>query len=330
MLKQHAPLVVTPGDPAGIGPDIVLQFAQQHPDISFVAIVDKNILAERAKQLGIHSSFNPYVSGKSINGLHVLHVDCDTPITAGITNSDSSHYILKTLTIAAQGCLDNTFSAMITGPVHKTAINNAGITFSGHTEYLAQATSAEHPVMMLMTDTLKVALMTTHIPLAKVPKAITPNLIKKTIAIVHTYFQQHFNIQQPRILVLGLNPHAGDGGHIGKEEQDIIIPTLNQLREQGYDVSGPASADTAFNTPSANAYDVIVAMYHDQGLPVIKYSGFKNAVNITLGLPIIRTSVDHGTAYSLAGTGRADIGSFNAAMTLADRLSADKRSGVTS
>ena len=239
------------------------------------------------------------------------------PVQAGTLDSANAAYVLETLDYAVQGCADASFQAMVTAPVHKGIINDAGIAFSGHTEYLAAATATDTVVMLLATDELRVALVTTHVPLHEISALITRERLQRIIRALHHDLQQRFGIAQPHIKVCGLNPHAGEDGHLGREEIDTIIPTLEGLREEGIDLDGPLPADTVFNSRYIAGSDAILAMYHDQGLPVLKHSGFGRAVNITLGLPIIRTSVDHGTALELAGTGKVDTGSLQVALNTA-------------
>ncbi|MEE8056732.1 MAG: 4-hydroxythreonine-4-phosphate dehydrogenase PdxA [Pseudomonadales bacterium] len=322
-------IALTPGEPAGIGPDLVIQLAQTEQSVELVAIADPTLLQHRAALLDLplklrtlNSQEVPMSTGKS--ELCVLPVELAKPCTAGTLNIDNAHYVLSTLSTAANGCLNNTFAAMVTAPVHKALINDAGIVFNGHTEFLARQTNADQVVMMLATEGLRVALVTTHLPLAKVPEHITASHVEKITRILQQDLQQYFGLPSPRITVLGLNPHAGEGGHIGREEIDEIIPCLEKLRAEGMRLTGPLPADTAFTEKHLAACDVVLAMYHDQGLPVLKYKGFGNAVNITLGLPIIRSSVDHGTALDLAGTGTADLGSLQTALQYAITMAKHK------
>ncbi|MBK1693774.1 4-hydroxythreonine-4-phosphate dehydrogenase PdxA [Chromatium weissei] len=317
-------LVITPGEPAGVGPNLVVRLAQQAHSGQLVAIADPNLLAARAQQLGLALTILPFDSTAapqpSIAGqLHVLPVKLRQPVIAGQLNSANAEYVLETLARACDGCLNGTFAGVVTAPVHKGVINDAGLPFTGHTEFFAERCAAQ-PVMMLAIPELRVALVTTHLPLAEVSRAITAERLTAVIRILHRDLVHRFGVIAPRILVCGLNPHAGEGGHLGREEIDIIIPVLNTLRAEGMQLEGPLPADTAFvPTRLANA-DAVLAMYHDQGLPMLKHLGFGRAVNVTLGLPIIRTSVDHGTALELAGTNRADSGSLNAAVALAQSL----------
>ena len=321
-------IALTPGEPAGIGPDLALMLAQENRPHEIVAIADPDLLQARAAildlpiQIRLFNANNPAQPGKA-GELLVQPIELSAPVVCGKLNTANAHYILQTLDAAIDGCLQNTFAAMVTGPVHKSVINDAGIPFSGHTEYLAEKTHTDKVVMMLATEGLRVALATTHLPLKDVPAAITPTELETVIRILHRDMQKQFGIKQPRILVAGLNPHAGEGGHLGHEEIDVIEPVLKKLRGEQMNLIGPLPADTLFTAKYLDHADAVLAMYHDQGLPVLKYKGFGNAVNVTLGLPIIRTSVDHGTALDLAGTGKADMGSLRTAMQYAlDMLAA--------
>ena len=315
-------VAITPGEPAGIGPDLIVQLAQQPHAVELVAIVDPDLLEQRAALLGLPLSikeFNAQNSACSSQAfeLTVLPTPLAQTCEPGLLDSSNANYVLATLNAAIDGCTDGTFAAMVTAPVHKAVINDAGIRFSGHTEYLAQRTQTRQVVMMLATEGLRVALATTHLPLIDVPSRITADHLETILRILHTDLRANFGIENPNIIVLGLNPHAGEGGHMGREEIDHIIPCLEKLRTEGMDLNGPLPADTAFTEKYLQQCDAVLAMYHDQGLPVLKYKGFGNAVNITLGLPIIRTSVDHGTALDLAGTGKADLGSLQTALNTA-------------
>ena len=315
-------LAITPGEPAGIGPDITVQIAQQPQQTALVAIACPELLVARAKQLGLPLKLHPFVAGQHhaplpAGELYICPVELSTRVVPGELNKGNANYVLATLTRAAQGCLDGDFAAMVTAPVHKGIINDAGISFSGHTEFLADYTHTEQVVMMLATEGLRVTLATTHLPLSQVPAAITEELLKRVIRIVQTDLLTKFGLLNPRILVCGLNPHAGEGGHLGREEIEVIEPTLELLRNENINLIGPLPADTLFTPKYLEQADAVLAMYHDQGLPVLKHLGFGNAVNITLGLPIIRTSVDHGTALDLAGTGTADSGSLQTAINYA-------------
>ncbi len=317
-----ARLAITPGEPAGIGPDILLALAQRDWPAELVAVCDPELLQARAVALGLainltEADFSASPQAHRAGSLKVLPVTLASPVTAGQLNTDNAHYVLNTLKAATDACLAGHCQALVTAPVQKSVINDAGIAFSGHTEFLAERCGVEKVVMMLATRELRVALATTHLPLRQVPDAITAESLRQVLRITHQSLQQQFGIAQPRILVLGLNPHAGEGGHLGREELDVIIPTLDALRAEGLKLSEPLPADTAFTPKHLGKADAVLAMYHDQGLPVLKYQGFGRAVNITLGLPIIRTSVDHGTALDLAGTGGADTGSLEEALNQA-------------
>ena len=304
--------------------------AQQAHDVELVAICDPGLLEQRAALLSLpfrYREFNPGEppAATPAGELRVLPVALTTACQCGVLDSNNAEYVLKTLDKAAHGCKSGNFAAMVTGPVHKGIINDAGIVFSGHTEYLAEATHADDVVMLLATDKLRVALATTHLPLSQVSETITEDLLLRVTRILHAGLQQQFGIEQPRISICGLNPHAGEGGHLGREEIEIIAPALERLRKEGMDITGPLPADTAFIQQQIENCDAILAMYHDQGLPVLKHTGFGRAVNITLGLPIIRTSVDHGTALALAGTGKADPGSIEAALACAINMASNNK-----
>lgn len=319
-------IAITTGEPAGIGPDIVLRAAQQAWDAELVVVADPSLLQERAHTLQLPIDLQIWSPDKPAQahrpGTLKLHpVPLAVPVVAGILNPANAAYVIETLKQAVQGCMKGTYQAMVTGPVQKSVINDAGIPFTGHTELLAEETGTEQVVMMLATGQLRVALATTHLALKDVPGAITRALLLQTLGILHRDLQSKFGIAAPRIAVLGLNPHAGEGGHMGREEIETVIPVLEQLRATGMDLLGPLPADTAFNPKVLDNCDAVFAMYHDQGLPVLKYSGFGRAINITLGLPIIRTSVDHGTALDLAGTGAADWHSLEQALTIACQMS---------
>ena len=305
-----APIAYTLGEPAGIGADIILQLAQDTDLSDIIVVGDKDLLAERASQLRLSIP----------DSLRIQHVPIKQTHTTGVPSKDNVDGVLAMLNTAIDGCVNGTFSGMVTGPLHKGVINDANIPFSGHTEYLAERTNAPLPVMMLATNALRVALVTTHLPLKDVAAAITQELVIQICQIIDHDLRTKYNIRQPKLLICGLNPHAGEDGHLGMEEIDTIIPALNTLREQGIDVVGPLPADTLFTKKYLEGADIAVAMYHDQGLPVLKSQGFGEAANITLGLPIIRTSVDHGTAFDLAGTGKADTGSLLTAITVAREM----------
>ncbi len=318
-------LALTPGEPAGIGPDLCIQLAQEDQAAELVAICDPELLRQRAATLGLPLQLRDYVPGRPptpsrAGELRVLPVPLAVPATPGQLEPANAPYVLATLHRATQGCLRGEFDALVTAPVHKGVINQAGIAFSGHTEYLQEQTGSDQVVMMLATEGLRVALVTTHLPLAQVPAAITAERLERVSRILERDLRRWFTPDRPRILVCGLNPHAGEGGHMGREEVDVIEPTLERLRREGLDLRGPLPADTLFQERLLREADAVLAMYHDQGLPVLKFKGFGRAVNITLGLPIIRTSVDHGTALDLAGSGRADLGSLRTAIACASQM----------
>ena len=315
-------LAVTPGEPAGIGPDLIIQLSQQKQQAQLVVIADKQMMQQRAKQLKIPASFVDYQpnSNASINPenqITILDIKCLEPVKAGVLNKENAHYVLETLTRATQGCIAKEFDAIVTAPLHKGIINDSGVTFSGHTEFLAELTQAELPVMMLAADSLRVALATTHLPLKDVSAAISRESLTQVITILHHDLVNKFGLKTPHILICGLNPHAGEGGHMGMEEIETIEPVIESLKNQGMNLSGPLPADTLFTPKYLETADAVLAMYHDQGLPVLKHVGFGHAINVTLGLPIIRTSVDHGTALDLAGTGKATTGSLISAINTA-------------
>ena len=323
-------LVITPGEPAGIGPDLVVALAQRDWPVELVVCASPELLLERAALLGLPLSLTPLAADKPARAqragsLTLLPVTLCAKAIPGQLNVDNSAYVVETLTQACDGCLSGEFAALITGPVHKGIINDAGIPFSGHTEFFEARSQSEKVVMMLATEALRVALVTTHLPLKAISEAITPDLLRQIVTILYHDLQTKFGIAHPHILVCGLNPHAGEGGHMGTEEIDTIIPVLNELRQQGMNLSGPLPADTLFQPKYLDNADAVLAMYHDQGLPVLKYQGFGRAVNITLGLPFIRTSVDHGTALELAGQGTADVGSFITALNLAIKMITNSR-----
>lgn len=331
-----APLAITSGEPAGIGPDLCVQLALTPPDVPFVVIGDKNLLRQRAIQLGMDLHMRDFLvtppmqknpmhkNSAPRNTLAVIHVPLVAECEPGKLNAANSPYVLATLRHVIQGCEAGRFSGMVTAPVHKGIINDAGIAFSGHTEFLAEQTGAEQVVMMLTGGGMRVALATTHLALKDVPAAITASLLENVLCIIRQELQQCFGIAQPRILVAGLNPHAGEGGYLGREEIEVMIPVLDKLRAQGMDVSVPLPADTLFTPHKLAHCDCVLAMYHDQGLPVLKHASFGQGINVTLGLPIIRTSVDHGTALNLAGTGQADSGSLLEAIKLAAQMAQHK------
>lgn len=317
-------MAVTAGEPAGVGPDLCVALAHRELSVRIVVIADKQLLLTRAQSLGAPLECVDFARGgrhAAANGtLCVSHVPLAAPAHPGRLDPANSAYVLRTLEIAADGCLDGTFDAMATAPVHKGVINDAGFAFTGHTEFLAARTGVKQVVMMLAGGGMRVALATTHVALRDVARSITPDGLERSLRIVRHDLVERFAIAGPRIAVAGLNPHAGESGHLGREEVDVIVPVLDKLRSEGFDLVGPLPADTLFNPERLRGYDCVFAMYHDQGLPVLKYASFGSGINITLGLPIIRTSVDHGTALELAGTGRAEIGSLLEAVKLAAEL----------
>jgi 4-hydroxythreonine-4-phosphate dehydrogenase len=322
-------IAITPGEPAGIGPDLLITLAQQAWDAQLIVLADAKLLKERAKLLGLPINlieFDESAPAKATpaGSVYIYQVNLGDDVELGVLNDANGQYVLDTLRIASEKNMDGTFDAVVTGPVHKGIINKAGISFSGHTEYFAQQSNTADVVMLLATEGLRVALVTTHIPLAYVSRAITEDRLTKVATILDHDLRTKFGIEKPRILVCGLNPHAGEDGHLGREEIDTIAPTLDILRSQGMNLIGPLPADTLFQDKYLSEADAVLAMYHDQGLPVLKYKGFGKSVNITLGLPFIRTSVDHGTALDLAGTGTADVGSFELAIREAIKLAHEK------
>jgi 4-hydroxythreonine-4-phosphate dehydrogenase len=323
-------LAITAGEPAGIGPDLCIQIAQEPSAVQRVVIADPELMQSRARQLGLPLELLPYdpdaiPAPQAAGQLSILPVPLSVPCQAGQLDARNAAYVLETLRLAGEGCLSGTFAAVVTAPVHKGIINDAGVPFSGHTEFFAEQTATEQVVMMLACPGLRVALATTHLPLRAVADSITGPLLERVIRILQADLISKFGIASPRILVCGLNPHAGEDGHLGREELDIIIPALNTLRAEGVELIGPLPADTLFTAKHLDQADAVLAMYHDQGLPVLKHKGFGQAVNITLGMPIIRTSVDHGTALDLAGTGLADAGSLRVAIDTAEQMIAARR-----
>ena len=307
-------IAVTSGEPAGIGPDICLRLAEREWPARLVVLGDRDLLAARAHQFGL-----------DVNRIDIRHVPLRKSALAGRLDPANAPYVLDILDAALAGCIGGDFAAMVTAPVHKGVINDAGIPFSGHTEYLAERTATPRVVMMLAGAGLRVALATTHLALKDIPAAITRTELETTIRILHADMQSKFGIAAPRILVAGLNPHAGEGGHMGREEIEVITPVLDKLRAEGMNLIGPLPADTLFTRNVLAGSDAQLAMYHDQGLAVLKYAAFDEGINVTLGLPIIRTSVDHGTALDLAGTGKASptslLAAIDAAIDMASRRS---------
>ena len=321
---MSGPIAVTAGEPAGIGPELCLQLASIPMRRPVVVVADRDLLEQRARRLGVALEFADFRPDRRESGapgrLAVLHVPLEVPSEPGQLDAANSRYVLRTLEIAADRCVEGMFAAMVTAPVHKGVINDAGIAFTGHTEFLAERTATPRVVMMLVGGGMRVALATTHLALREVPDAITRESLTQTLTILRRDLIERFGIARPRILVAGLNPHAGESGHLGREEVDVIAPVLAQLRSAGHYVAGPLPADTLFHPDRLREADAVLAMYHDQGLPVLKHASFGAGVNVTLGLPIVRTSVDHGTALDLAGTGRAEAGSLIAAIELASEL----------
>lgn len=319
--RQRPRLALTTGEPAGIGPDLCLLLAEElreRPrEYDVVCLTDSALLADRARRLGL-------AGGDAPDGFQLLHLPLPAPVEPGRLDPRNARWVLDLLDRALTGCRSGEFDAMVTAPVQKSVINDAGVPFSGHTEYLAEHCGGVRPVMLLAAGSLRVALATTHLPLRRVPDALDARLLDETLDILHHDLVSRFDLLAPRIGVCGLNPHAGESGHLGTEERDLIAPAIERARARGIDASGPWPADTIFTPRQLGQFDVILAMYHDQGLPVLKHAGFGQAVNVTLGLPVIRTSVDHGTALDLAGTGRAEHGSLLAALDLAAQLARDR------
>lgn len=317
-------IAVSPGEPAGIGPDLCVLLADTKFDCQIICFCDPELLWSRADKLGLsidmhRVDFNRPALQSKPGVLHYMPIDSNCLYQSGQLNSSNAGYVLDVLTQATLACQQNLCAALVTGPIHKGIINQAGVEFSGHTEYLGELCNAT-PLMMLASPVMRVALLTTHVPLIDVPGLVTAQRLNSVLNILHHDLKTQFGIDQPRIIVCGLNPHAGEGGHMGREEVEIIEPTLQQLREQGMTLIGPLPADTVFTPKQLEQCDAVLAIYHDQGLPALKQTGFGQAVNITLGLPIIRTSVDHGTALDLAGTGKVDTGSMQAAIEFAAEL----------
>jgi len=322
MTRNPLVLAVTPGEPAGIGPEILLRFHQKHPGFRILTVAVPDLLRQAAKTLALDIPIREWHPGAKITApeLACVPVRLAVPAQPGILNPLNAPYVLDTLRNAVGLLQDGHAAALVTGPVHKGVINESGFPFSGHTEFLADLAGVPQVVMMLVAPGLRVALVTTHLPLRDVADAITPEKLEAVIRITQSALREQFGIPQPRLQILGLNPHAGEGGHLGHEEDDIIFPVIERLRAQGMKLEGPVPADTAFNPPRIANCDAVVAMYHDQGLPVLKHMGFGRAVNITLGLPFIRTSVDHGTALDLAGSGKASTGSLHQAVLAAENM----------
>ncbi len=314
-------LVLTPGEPAGIGPDVAIMASSRELPCRLAVIGDPKLLRERAAALDVPVTITDWKARCHRPGtLAVITKQLEAPCRPGQLNCSNAPYVLAALDYAAGACAAGEFDAMVTGPVHKGVINDAGIEFSGHTEYLARRLDVDCPVMLLTSGRLRVALATTHIPLARVSEQITQTRLERVLRVLATDLDDRLGVVEPRIAVCSLNPHVGEGGHLGHEENEVILPVLARLRQDGLRVFGPLAADTIFAPVHLERYDVVLAMYHDQGLPVVKYAAFGRSVNITLGLPIIRTSVDHGTALDLAGTRRADPSSLLAAIDTAKNM----------
>ncbi len=307
------PIAFTSGEPSGIGPDIAIIHAQKEREENLLVYCDPDVLINRAKQLNLSITLKENETRKA-SELSIFPVKTDVEVDAGVLNPKNANYVLEIIRNATHDCLKGHCSGILTGPINKAIINQSGIEFSGHTEYLAELTNTSKTVMLLATDQLRVALATTHLALNDVSKNISQESLTKIITIINNDFK-YFGIKKPRILVCGLNPHAGEKGYLGNEEITTIIPAINKLKKAGFNLTGPVPADTAFTPDSLKNIDVVLAMYHDQGLPVLKAQGFKKAANITLGLPFFRTSVDHGTAIELAGSGNISLGSFNTALS---------------
>jgi 4-hydroxythreonine-4-phosphate dehydrogenase len=329
MTRNTPVLAVTPGEPAGIGPEILLSLQREHPGFRILAVADPDLLQKTANALALDTRISLWRPGVEVcaGELACLPVSLAVPAKPGQLNPLNAAYVLDTLRTAVDLVQSGHAAALVTGPVHKAVINESGVPFSGHTEFLADLAGVPQVVMMLAAPGLRVTLVTTHLPLRKVAEAIKPEKLEAVIRITHSALREQFGIQQPRLQILGLNPHAGEGGHLGQEEGDVIIPVIARLRTDGMRLDGPVPADTAFNPPRIASCDAVVAMYHDQGLPVLKHMGFGRAVNITLGLPFIRTSVDHGTALDLAGSGKADHGSLHEAALAAETMAMQKLAG---
>jgi 4-hydroxythreonine-4-phosphate dehydrogenase len=323
-------IALTPGEPAGIGPDLCIQIAQQGSEHQLVIICDPDIIVDRAKLLGLPIKLHEFDPDQPAVGcqpgeLFYIGTPSNADVIPGQLDPLNSVYVLNTLRLAVDGALGGMFDAICTAPVHKGVINDAGYPFTGHTEFLQSRCDVDQVVMMLATEGLRVALATTHLPLSDVPSAVTQPLLHSVIDTLLDDLKHYFGCDKPSVLVAGLNPHAGEGGHMGREEIDTIEPVLNSYREQGVNLIGPLPADTLFTEHHLKDADAVLAMYHDQGLPVLKYKGFGQAVNITLGLPIVRTSVDHGTALDLAGTGKADAGSLQTAISYAAEMASNRK-----
>ena len=322
---MNAPIAITAGEPAGIGPELLAMLAVAPRSGRWLGVCDAHLLRDRVRALGLAVQVRELSSARECAGsgdgvLEVVHVPLAVPSLPGVLDTRNAHYVIATLEQACDGCLAGTYAAMVTAPVQKSVIADAGIPFSGHTEWLQARAGVPQVVMLLVAGELRVALATTHLALRDVADAVTPSLLESILGVLLPGLRDGFGIAAPRVLVAGLNPHAGEGGHLGREEIEVIAPVLAQWRARGWDLRGPLPADTLFTPRMLQGADAVLAMYHDQGLPVLKHVGFGDAVNVTLGLPLVRTSVDHGTALDLAGTGRADVGSLRAALALAQSM----------
>ncbi len=328
MIMDLPVLALTPGEPSGIGPECAVRLAHQHPELRLLLVADRGLIEQTAKQLGIPLRTVNWQPGITVEAGSpaCFSMPLKTPVQAGNPEPENAPYVLDCLRRAVKLVRTGQAGALVTGPVHKGVINNAGIPFSGHTEFLAELSGVKRVVMMLAADELRVALVTTHLPLRHVPDAITETAVLETIRITHSELKQRFGIRSARLQVLGLNPHAGEGGHLGNEDRDIIAPAIHSCLSEGISVTGPVPADAAFTSRALSNCDAVIAMYHDQGLPVLKHAGFGKAVNVTLGLPFIRTSVDHGTALDIAGRGLADPSSLYQAVSMAQRMCRDAQS----
>ena len=333
MNQPYPTIAVTQGDPAGIGPDIIAAAAMHSFDAKVIVIGDPDVIANRAKQIDLPLTLRRVnqpadVQNHTPGELYVLPINCKHPVEPGILNAQNSTQVIECIDAATDGCNGKHYDAMVTAPVHKAVINDGGIKFSGHTEWVAARCGDVHPVMMLANSNLRVCLATIHLPLRKVAEAINAEELERVIRIMSTDISKLYGIASPRIGICGLNPHAGEGGYLGTEEIDIIEPVIKKLTADGLQLIGPLPADTAFTQEQLKSLDAVLAMYHDQGLPVIKHQGFGEVVNVTLGLPIIRTSVDHGTALPLAGTGEACAASLISAINLAILFANNKSSNT--
>jgi 4-hydroxythreonine-4-phosphate dehydrogenase len=322
MIMDLPVLALTPGEPSGIGPECAVRLASEHPELRLLLVADHQLIIDTARQLDIRLQTVGWQPGNTITaGIPAcLAIPMKNPAIAGTPDPENASYVLESLRKAVRVVREGYAGALVTGPVHKAVINDSGFAFSGHTEFLAELSGVERVVMMLAADSLRVALVTTHLPLRDVPDAVTREAVAQTIRITHSELKDRFGISNARLQVLGLNPHAGEGGHLGSEDMAQISPAIEECRAEGILISGPVPADAAFTTKALKDCDAVIAMYHDQGLPVLKHAGFGKSVNITLGLPFIRTSVDHGTALDIAGKGLADASSLYYASLMAQQM----------